>query len=243
MFFFFWAGPRDPIACSLLGGGIPSQKIGYKFTRLCPSIMLVRYFVPLPSILSRIHSMGIPSSSPIDSPQSESAAANAALFIPPSKSILACSHHRQDTLSPGLRAYRSQRSIIGRVAIYCATVFFLLVMYFPILSKPASTIVSSNGGYSQLKSARLLGCLPLSRLATLCWKLPRSHSILGVSTHVSYPNNNTACVTALKQCPDTFVSALSRINIRDNPPPTLPFPLKVAYHCRPVIISRRNRLF
>ena len=32
---FFLAVLRDPIACSLFGGGIPSQKSGYKITRLC----------------------------------------------------------------------------------------------------------------------------------------------------------------------------------------------------------------
>ena len=48
--FFFWAGPRDPIACSVLGGGIPSQKSGYKVTRLCTYIILSCYFVLLPSL-------------------------------------------------------------------------------------------------------------------------------------------------------------------------------------------------
>ena len=32
-----WSGLRDPIACSLLGGGIPTQNSGYGDTRLCPS--------------------------------------------------------------------------------------------------------------------------------------------------------------------------------------------------------------
>ena len=32
VFFFFWAGLRDPIACSFLGGGSPSQNSGYKIT-------------------------------------------------------------------------------------------------------------------------------------------------------------------------------------------------------------------
>ena len=37
-FFFFWAGLRDHIAYSLLGGGIPSQNSGYNITRLCRSL-------------------------------------------------------------------------------------------------------------------------------------------------------------------------------------------------------------
>ena len=43
LFFFFWYGLRDPIACSLLGGGIPSQNSDYKVTRLCLSIILSCY--------------------------------------------------------------------------------------------------------------------------------------------------------------------------------------------------------
>ena len=35
--FFFWTGLSDPIACSLLGGGSPSQNNSYKITILCPS--------------------------------------------------------------------------------------------------------------------------------------------------------------------------------------------------------------
>ena len=36
-FFFFWTGLRDLIACSILGGGIPTQNSGYESTRLCIS--------------------------------------------------------------------------------------------------------------------------------------------------------------------------------------------------------------
>ena len=35
--FFLCTSIRDPIACSILGGGIPTQNSGYKRTRLCPS--------------------------------------------------------------------------------------------------------------------------------------------------------------------------------------------------------------
>ena len=36
-FFFLWTVLRDPIACSILGGGIPTQNSGYNSTRLCSS--------------------------------------------------------------------------------------------------------------------------------------------------------------------------------------------------------------
>ena len=91
--FSFWDGLCDPIACSLLGGGVPSHNSGYKVTRLFPSIMLVCYFVPPPSFLDRRHSRGIPSFSPIVSSPSNSTTAAAALFFYPSKYRPACSHH------------------------------------------------------------------------------------------------------------------------------------------------------
>ena len=127
--------------------------------------MLVFYFVSPSSLPARHHSRGVHSSAPLHSalldplapldyspPESESdsnsepVAASAALFFAPSKFMPACSHHRRDTLAPGRRAYRSQRSRIGRVTIYCATVFFLLVTDFLIPLKPASPIASYNGG-------------------------------------------------------------------------------------------------
>ena len=143
-------------------------------------------------------SRGIPSSSPIAFSPSNSAAD---LFCAPYKSKRSCSNHHRYTHAPSLQVDRSQRSIIRRVAIYCATVLCLLVMYVPNSSKPASTISSSKYGYSQLQSPRLSGCLQVSRWATLCQKLLRSRSILGVNTHVSAPNNNTTCVTAFKNAP------------------------------------------
>ena len=109
--------------------------------------MLVCYFVPLPLILARRHSRVIPFSSLSNSSPSESATTSAVLFLAPSKSRPACFYHLRDTLTPSLQADQSQRSRIGRVAIYCVTVFYLLVMYFPIPSKPDCTIASSNGGY------------------------------------------------------------------------------------------------
>ena len=129
--------------------------------------MLVCYSSPPPSIPARRHSRGIPSSSPIDSSLSRSVAAADALLFNPSKYRTDCSHHRRYTLVPGLREDRSQRSIIGRIAIYCATVFYLLVMYFLIPSNPTLTISSSNGGYYQLPYPRLLCFLPASSCAAL----------------------------------------------------------------------------
>ena len=157
--------------------------------------MLVCYFIPPPSFPAHRHYMGISSSSTIVHSSSDSDDAAAALFFYHSKSIPACPHHHLDTLSPGLRADCSQRSRIGRVAIYCATVFCLLMIYFPIPPKLASIVASSNDGFSQIQPPCILGCLPVSHRTTLCWKLIRSRSILGVSTHISALNNNTACVS------------------------------------------------
>ena len=108
----------------------------------------------------------------------------------------ACYHHRQDTLALGLRVARSHKSRIGRVAIYCVTVFCLLVTNFLIPPKPNPPIVSARGGYSQVPYPRLRGCLPVIRRVTLCWKLSRDCSILRVRTHIYSPNSSTACATS-----------------------------------------------
>ena len=129
--------------------------------------MLVCYFVPPPSFLARHNFRGIPSSSPTVSYLSNSAAAAANFFFAPYTYRPDCYHHLQDTLVPGLRKDRSQRSRIGHVAIYCTTVFCLFVLYFPIPYKPASTIDSYNDGYSKIPPPSLLGCLPVRCCATL----------------------------------------------------------------------------
>ena len=83
-FFFFWDGLCDPIACPIVGDGIPSQNSGYKVTRLYPSIMFFFYFVHPPSLPSYRHSRGFNSSSLIvcSPPGSAAAADDAALFSP-----------------------------------------------------------------------------------------------------------------------------------------------------------------
>ena len=146
-----------------------SQNSGYKITRRCPYLCQVSTSFPPSLAPARCPSRGIhPSASlhsapldplaPLESSltdsesdsESVSASAAAALFFAPSKSFPASSHHRLDNLAPGHRLYRSHRSRIGHIAIYCDTLFFLLVVDFLISPKPDSTIASSNGGQAQL---------------------------------------------------------------------------------------------
>ena len=144
-FFFFWTGIRVPIACSLLGVGSPAQNNVYRGTRLCPYIVLSSQFsTPHPYSWRGISSCAVPSSHCASS-LSHSAAA---LYFDPSRYKSSCSHHHWDTHAPGLQIHSSKRSIFGRVAIYCATVFCLLVIYTPISSNPDSYIAAAIGGYS-----------------------------------------------------------------------------------------------
>ena len=89
------------------------------------------------------------------------------------------------------------RSIIGRVAMNCATVFCLQRIDFRIHTIPVSFINPANGGYTQLPYFLCRGCLPAIFLATLDWKLSRAFYIRAVNTHVSDPKSNTAWVTAM----------------------------------------------
>ena len=86
----------------------------------------------------------------------------------------------------------------------------------------------------------LLVCLPVICRVTLHWKLLRVRSVLGVSTHVSSPNNNTAWVTALKMPRRLQIRPLPAQNPQQLPP-NLPRLLKVAYHFRSVIITFCHR--
>ena len=79
-----------------------------------------------------------------------------------------CSHHLLATHAPDLRNVYSQRSIIGHVAMYSATIFCLFRTYAPISSNLASSISISIGRYSQLPSTCRFGCIHIIRLETLC---------------------------------------------------------------------------
>ena len=73
----------------------------------------------------------------------------------------------------------------------CATVFCLRRIEVLIPT------ILANGGYIQLPSFLLCGCLPVIFLATLDWKLSRAFSIRDVNTHVSDPKSKNAWVTAM----------------------------------------------
>ena len=101
-----------------------------------------------------VASWGVPYSLPIIYSLSDSDDV-ASLLLSPSRYRPTCYHHCRDTLAPCLRVDRSQRSRISRIAIYCATVFCLLMVYVLIPLNPASGIASSNDGYSQLSPPHL----------------------------------------------------------------------------------------
>ena len=108
-----------PMACSLLGGVVPSQNSVYKGTRLCSSIVLTCYFITLhPNFHPSVSSCSVPSS-PYNSA--------ADLSLAPFRSKPSFSHLRRDTHAPVLLIDFSQRSRIGRIAIYCATLSGILM--------------------------------------------------------------------------------------------------------------------
>ena len=116
----------------------------------------------------------------------------ATCFRAPSRSIPACYHDRRDTRAPGRRVACSHRSRIGRVTIYCKTIFCLRIIDVRIPTIPASLSTPASGGYSQLPSFLRRCCLPVIFLATLEWKLSRALSIRGVKTQIYAPKSKTA---------------------------------------------------
>ena len=125
------------------------------------------------------------------------AAASAAFSRAPFKSTPVCFHHRRYTRTPGRRVACSHRSRIGRVAMNCATVFYLRRINVRIPTISVSFITPANGGYTQLPSFLCSGCLPVIFLSTLDWNLSRDFSIHAVNNHVSDPKSKTAWVTAM----------------------------------------------
>ena len=89
------------------------------------------------------------------------------------------------------------RSRIGRVAMNCATVFYLRIIDVLIPTIPVSFIIPANGGYIQILYFLRRGCLPVIFLATLDWKLSRAFFISDINTHVYDPKSKTAWVTAM----------------------------------------------
>ena len=173
-----------------------SQNRGHINTRLCPFILfklLIRIsclrLLPVTAYLY----VSYYSLSPYPPHPSAPTAA-----LAPARSSLSCFHHLLENHAIGVCTVSSHSSIIVRLVIYCATLFFLFRTYSPISSSPASSIVVSSDGYSQLPSAWRFGFLQIIHLSTLCWNSPRDRPMQGVITHVSNTNRSTAYTTALK---------------------------------------------
>ena len=96
----------------------------------------------------------------------------------PAKYIPSLSHHLLVTRNTSLWSTSKQSSIIGRVAMYCATIFWRLDIYVSISSKPTSCIASFNRGYYQVPSYQRRGCFPDILRATLWWKPPAAAQLV-----------------------------------------------------------------
>ena len=126
--------------------------------------MLVFYSVSPPSIPDRRRSMVIPSSSPVNSSLFESAATAAALFFAPSKSILACSHHRRDTLAPASNrtSHRRPESVASEYSARPCSASLLCILWFPwslfpLLPPPIVVIFNSHPPVSLATSQWAIG--------------------------------------------------------------------------------------
>ena len=118
------------------------QKRGYRNTILCTcnvfSVLLHNpclWFLPISTYLSYYSLLLFPylySSATI-------------VALAPDRFSPSCSYHLLATHTPDFHTVNSQRSIISRVKIYCATVFFLFRSYVTISSNPASSIAVSSG--------------------------------------------------------------------------------------------------
>ena len=135
---------------------------------------------------------------------SPSSPATAAVNLYPTSSSYSFSQHLLATHAPGILTFSSHRSRIGRVAMYCATVFCLFITYSPISLHPYSCIAVSSGGYYQLSSTFRFDCLPVILMDTMCWNPTRAWPMRGVINHLSDRKISTAFTTSFKNTPETL---------------------------------------
>ena len=117
-----------------------------------------------------------------------------------------CSHHLLNRRIPGFRSSAKHKSMIGRVAIYCATMFWRRAIYTPISSNPTIVSATPMSRYTHVPSRWRLGPMPAIRRAAWWWNSARVFPYQGVSTHVSDPKRSTACTTSTLKNPAVLLS-------------------------------------
>ena len=213
-----------------------SHNRGHRNTRICPyNVFSALLHIPCLRFLPVSAYLSSSSSSLFPSLYSASAAtALSTDWISPS-----WSHHLLATHAPDLHTVSLQRSRISRVAIYCVTVFCLFRTYDPISFHPYYSIAVSSGGYYKLPPNCCFSCIPVIRLATMCWKNPSTLPMRGGITHISDLNRSTACTTTLKTSWYLWDGAL----MSEYPFqlwPVLTILRKVPYHRQPIVIRYRQ---
>ena len=101
----------------------------------------------------------------------------------------ACSHQCRSAVEPGILYFAKLMSYIGRVVIYCETLFYFRVMYSPKRPSTAPKRASPIGGYTQLPLLWLWGTLPDIRRADWLWSLSRDLSMQGATIHIFNPRS------------------------------------------------------
>ena len=87
-------------------------------------------------------------------PSSSASAVAVAISLGPAISMPAFSRHRTPTRTPCVLSVASHRPRINHLAMYCATVFCLHQMYTSFISKPISSLATSDKLCSHLPSSR-----------------------------------------------------------------------------------------
>ena len=140
----FFAGVCIPISCSYLVGDVPilEQILQRHYTLSLNDILVSTLFLVLvprnPPAFASISSVN-PSSSDYE-----------AVTLTPARSCPSCSRHIFVTHFPIICTISLQSSKIGRVAIYCVTVFCLFGTYASVSSTPPSCIAVFRVGYSHI---------------------------------------------------------------------------------------------
>ena len=102
------------------------------------------------------------------------------------------SHHIYKNFITGLYYTAIHKSMIGKVVIYCADMFWRREIYTPISSSPAVASDSTMGEYTHVPFSWCLGTMPAIPWTPQWWNLVRVFFSRGVTTYISNPNKSTA---------------------------------------------------
>ena len=161
----------DSAACSIMGGGVPTQIRVFSAARICPFKWYLS--TTYPSIACTKSSLILDISKS------------------PSNSTPTCSNQNMGDDDPWILLLSTQVLYIVLIGMYYAILLCHLVIYYLIGHNPISSRSPQMCGYKHIISRCLRGCLSVIQWANRLWNLPSSHRRWGDMNHIYELNSRT----------------------------------------------------